>query len=581
MTPQEQIDFLVGPQVPIGTAWFDRTFVTKARLHGEAFPATSPTATDPALDDFINRNYYDLGLALYIAHRRTGDVGFQTLARKVADAWWQSPHIKEGTVRTFDTFTYTPRNSSLGGLILRALDGRAELWDWINAYTRAQFDAWLKIRINNLQLHNGVRDGAFMLQYAAWLAKVLPESFPLQAGGTATNGAALRAQYVADIEAITVNYFYRLQFMDGSWRWDDYDASGGPYIGIMQPFMVGLLLCALCDAHQVVTSPVAKTTIESMILTGCRHLYSGGPYSRQVVPHFNVNLRGLHYLYHGGTATDPSKYEKGDFPFDTTVNWHVPSARQAISTILPAFGYAYKISGDDFFKAAGDEMFDAAYNGTDGVRAMMDDTAKNFNQHARRVASYLVWAGQPGSQPAPLPTPDPLPTQPLPTQPTKTPSPDGTKGALIVDSELATWTIGLQKQTLRNNTQVDSGQGTEYKYVDKVVYVWGDIDKIDKIDVAPRNWYRWSGSSWSSVGPDEPGVTPTPTPVPQPTPTPVPTPVPKPIPASPRALRWPTSLNDLMVLIQAQARESYRPSGRPVPRPANQPKGTYVEFVKF
>ena len=71
------------------------------------------------------------------------------------------------------------------------------MWDWINAYTRSQFDTWLRSRINDPQLYLGVRDGAFMLQYATWLAKVLPDTFPLQAGGTATNGAALRAQYLA------------------------------------------------------------------------------------------------------------------------------------------------------------------------------------------------------------------------------------------------------------------------------------------------------------------------------------------------------------------------------------------------
>ena len=36
------------------------------------------------------------------------------------------------------------RHAGIGGLILRALDGRPEMWDWINAYTRYHFDLWLK-----------------------------------------------------------------------------------------------------------------------------------------------------------------------------------------------------------------------------------------------------------------------------------------------------------------------------------------------------------------------------------------------------------------------------------------------------
>jgi hypothetical protein len=248
-------DFILGPQTTTSNTWFDTTEIDRGKYHGRNFPATPPTGAE--LDNYIMANYYDLGMGLAIAYRRTGDPEFLSLSRKVADSWWMSPHIKEGTVRTFDTFTHTPRNASLGGLILRAIDGRPEMWDWINAYTRYQFDAWLKWRLNDPQLYLGVRDGAFMLQYAAWLAKVLPDTFPLQAGGTATNGAALRAQYVADIEAISVNYFGRLQYADGSWRWDDpyyTDADGGQLRGVTQPFMVGLVLDALIDVYDITTN---------------------------------------------------------------------------------------------------------------------------------------------------------------------------------------------------------------------------------------------------------------------------------------------------------------------------------------
>lgn len=558
MTPQEQIDFIRGPQALIGSSWFDQTFVNKARMHGRDFPAVPPPkpvqpvepqrkdfsddashqaayskwATDPiikawvdASDAYINANYYDQGLAQAIAHKRTGDPEFLAHANKIADSWWLSPHIKEGTVRTFDTFTYTPRNVSLGGLILRAMSGRRDMWDWINAYTRSQFNAWLKSRINNTQLHLGVRDGAFMLHYATWLSQVLPDSFPLQAGGTATNGAALRAQDLADVEAVSINYFARLQYPDGSWRWDDPyspNEDGGTPKGIMQPFMVGLLLCALCDVHQIV-SESAKTIIAGMIFSACRHLYSGGPYSKDLVPHFKVGLRGFHYVVHGGTTVNPTKWEKGDFPFDTTVNWHVSSARQAISTVLPAFGYAYKISGDSFFKAAGDEMFDSAYGGGDGFRAMLDDTAKNLNQHARRAASYLVWSGGVAT-PAPLPQPEPIPA---PTQPAPVlaPSLDGAKAVppdeFIVDDSGGKWTFGANKAILRNGVQQVGGQGTVLKWTSRVVYTFG----LD------NQWWRWTGRGWDAVGTTEPGGTVTPpTPVPEPLPPPPPTPVPVPVP---------------------------------------------------
>lgn len=117
--------------------------------------------------------------------------------------------------------------------------------------------------------------------------------------------------------------------------------------------------------------------------------------------------------------------------------------------------------------------------------------------------------------PVPQPTPSPEPTPTQPTEPVKTPSADGTKGSMIVDSELATWTISAQPEfkTLRNGTQVGGGQGSIYKYVTKTVYVLG----LDS------NWYQWVGSSWSGVGPNEPGAV---QPAPEPTPTtPTPTPI--------------------------------------------------------
>ena len=217
-------DFIIGPQAPISNSWFDTIEIQRARVHGDACPTVPPT--DPAaLDQFVMLEYYDLPLAEYVAYTRTGDPTFLAYAQKCADAWWRHPYwIKEGLQRDFDNGkTPPPRHGGLGGLILRAMDGRPEMWDWINQYTRFHLNLWLKMRINDSTLYYGVREGAFALHHATWLAKLLPDSFPLQAGGTQTNGATLRAQYLADVEAIATNYYGRLQYPDGSWRWDDWD----------------------------------------------------------------------------------------------------------------------------------------------------------------------------------------------------------------------------------------------------------------------------------------------------------------------------------------------------------------------
>ena len=382
-------------------------------------------------DVYVLANYYDLGLGLYTLYYRTGNPTYLAYARKVADSWWKSAHIKEGTVRTFDTYSYTPRNSSLGGLILRALDGRPEMWDWINAYTRYQFNNWLKTRTNDPQLYIGVRDGGFMLLYATWLAKTLPDSFPLQAGGIETNGAVLRAQYLVDVETVSTNYFGRLQYPDGSWRWDDNyftDDDGGQLRGVTQPFMVGLVLHALVDVHRLTTDPTIKSNVQLQITKACQYLFNAGPYRKDEAVNGlpGKRWRSFWYFYHGGTTVNPTKYENGGGSYVAAEqNWIVKSERQGISTIFSAYGYAYVITGDPAFKAMGDELFESAFgNLTDAIHNQADDSAKNYNQNYRSGSRYLAWRLGGETTPSPTPTPAPSPT-PAPT-PTPTPTPTAT-----------------------------------------------------------------------------------------------------------------------------------------------------------
>lgn len=413
MTPQ---DFILGPQIPLANNWFDTNQIVKAKVHGEACPTTPPT--DPnALNSFILLHYYDLALTEYIAHKRSGDPIFLAYARKCADSWWKHPSwIKEGAQRDFENGQGpAPRHAGLGGLMLRALDGRPEFWDWIVAYTKYHFNLWLKSRVNNPELYYGVREGAFMLHYGTWLAKALPDSFP--------NAAQIRAEFLADVETVSINYFGRLQQTDGSWRWNDYDytdADGGTLQGITQPFMVGLLLNALIDVHQLTIDQTVKESIKNQITKSCRHLYTLGPYRKDdPVPGLTgVRWRSFWYFYHGGTTVNPTKYQNGGGSYTdiSEGSWVVSNERQAISTIFSAYGYAYQLTGDSFFKTAGDELFDAAFGGGDGYRNFAEADAKGYNQNYRRGASYKPWLTN-VSTPTPTPTPEPIPI-PIPPAPT-------------------------------------------------------------------------------------------------------------------------------------------------------------------
>jgi len=364
----------------------------------------------------MNAQYYDLGLSLYALYYRTGDPAHLALARKVTDSWWQFSPIGAGTTPIENSMA--PRNASIGGLMLRALDGRPEMWDWIQKYTRYQFDLWIKRNQSANALAYGVRDGSYMLLYATWLGKVLPDSFPLVGGGTG-NGAVLRAQFLADAESAALNYYVRLQYPDGSWRWDDPDthaSDGGTYVGIMQPFMVGLLLHSLIDVYRATSNTATKDAIKASILKAVDHLYNGGPFMKRNagIPNSPIRWRAFNYFYHGGTTVNPTKYQYGDFAgINASTFYEVEGARQATATVFHAYGWAYSVTGDQRYADWADDIYDSIFgfqeDPVSNYVAGVDP--KGYNMHFRAGGRYLAWRyGSNPPPPPPTPTPTPPPT---------------------------------------------------------------------------------------------------------------------------------------------------------------------------
>jgi hypothetical protein len=437
MTPAELI---LGPHVKAGTdpraAWFDKTMLERGKAHGEAFPAVPPTGD--AFNQYELDHYYDLGLAMDIIHARTGDPAFKTLFETVTDSWWKSLRIDEGRVRNFmDGGGPAPRHSGLGSLMLRAAS-RPEMWDWIKEYIRAQLQRWILLRLNNAGLWYGPREGAFTLQGAAWLSVAMPDSYPI-AGGTATDGAAVRAEMRESV-AKAVEYYRVRQSPDGSWRsTEDYRLEdGGTLLQTMQPFMVGLLMQSLADTHRAHPDEAVRASALAQISKAAHHLYDGGPYRKgEVAGMPGVRWRAFFYVYHGGTTVNPTRFENGvglPWSAETGSDWGwstVKQERQGISLILPTYGYLYAVTKDPWFKTAGDDLWDAAYGETDGQRSLMDARAKEFNQHMRGAPKYLAWTS---GETTPAPPPPPVVVTPTPTPEPPPPAPPKAAKVVIYDS---------------------------------------------------------------------------------------------------------------------------------------------------
>jgi len=353
-------------------------------------------------DHYSRATYYDTALVQYINHYRTGDAAFLNYARKIADALWGSQYIDFGTV-TQGPNHLPPRSQAFAGLMLRALDGKPEYWDYLYREVRVTFDHWLKRNRSNATLYYDIREDGYAQLYAVMLARVLPDRYPLHTNGTlkpatgvAIDGARKRAALLADAEDIAVNFFGRLQKSDGSWRWDA-DAGSAPtdkHRNTEQPFMIGLYLESAILLHQLSTNPTVKANLRDQIVRACRHLYRDTYRATEVVKDMpQYRWRGVWYFWGGGNLANPRAYERG---FGDRVTNGDPNAirgaRHLNSTIHHAFGYAFVVTGDPAFLKMGDEMFGASFGDeTDTLRNLATVGGKEYDMTFRSSGRYLAW----------------------------------------------------------------------------------------------------------------------------------------------------------------------------------------------
>ena len=358
-----------------------------------------PAQTGWNYDNYHNSGYYDLALVEYINYYRTGDSRYLELARKVADSWWSSDYIRHGTV-TGGGNNLPPRSMAYAGLMLRAMDGRPEMWDYLQRQVRAAFDSWVRLRRDHPSYYGDPREGGYSQLYAVMLARVLPESYPLYANGTeqpstgvATDGATKRAAYLLQAEDAAVNYFGRLQRADGSWRWD---VGGMNLVGIEQPFLVGLYLESAVLLHQLSQNASVRASLANQLTQACRHLYRDGYRGQEMAADMpQYRWRGMWYFWGGGTTSDPTLYARQP-DGERLTNGDAGMIRQVRhlnSTVHHAYGYAYAVTGDEELRRMGDEIFGASYgDGIDQVRGLADSPkAKDYAMNYRASGRYLVW----------------------------------------------------------------------------------------------------------------------------------------------------------------------------------------------
>lgn len=373
--PSAEVEAIIGPQLVAGSQanpwpWFDINSITHSLKLWNS----------PGHIDALERShgyYYDRALVDYTNYYRTGDRAFLGQARAAADHWYDwsvADRAKFGG--------YSPREMALSGLILRALDGRPEMWDYILAHGAAQYQMWLGARLAYPELYFGVRDGGYMLLFAAQIAQTHPDP-------------AVRAQWRQKAVDAAVKYYVRLQAPDGGWYWKDNTSETKPGGVWEQPFMVGLLLEGMIEVHQMTADPA----VGAAILKSVDHLWSGYRKDALVPEAAGRGAAWRHVPYFMFTDGTYSGEEHLAGATAVREGWDtntIREGRQRNSLVVHAFGYAYQLTKDAKYRVQGDEIFSATYGngqgpGADAFYGLADFRGKEYNQAYRSAGRYLAW----------------------------------------------------------------------------------------------------------------------------------------------------------------------------------------------
>ena len=353
-------------------------------------------ATNDEMDFYLNLNYYDLALSLYNRHFITRDSRFLDLARRVADSWYSLDLLHTGD----NSATLSPRGSSMGGLIVRALDGRPDYWPTIEWYVRDMYHIWVGLRVAYSDLY-GQRDSAYMQLYAALLARVHPSQ-------------AVRDEFRTKAVNSAVNYYARLQKQPGhpfagafAFTMGGAGTTTDPtYYDFTQPMMDGLVLEGLIATHKLIADDPAQTANAQTIANSIVRVVDWLRREHRPAPWRTV-------WYEFFTSTSPADV----FPdctkgcgSSTNPTWdQIVETRELVVLCLHGFGYAYYLTGDEKYRTWGDDFFSAAFGtdrdtgargpGGDGYTSLAYGRAKEYNQNYRSAHRYLAYRDAAPSSP--------------------------------------------------------------------------------------------------------------------------------------------------------------------------------------
>jgi hypothetical protein len=159
-----EVDTLLGPMIRYGAnpwPWFDDRHKAAAdaqianldTYYGAYWDPGSPVYGSAAsqaawMYNSAPANYYDNVAGFYAMYYRSGIDDYLNAARKLADRFWESPLVKRGA--SCDAWAgmascYPARSLSVLGLVMRALDGRPDMWPGLRIIFASYRDYYLNL----------------------------------------------------------------------------------------------------------------------------------------------------------------------------------------------------------------------------------------------------------------------------------------------------------------------------------------------------------------------------------------------------------------------------------------------------
>ncbi|MFO0503804.1 MAG: PKD domain-containing protein [Acidobacteriota bacterium] len=300
-----------------------------------------------------NWNYYDAVAAFYRLYYRTGQSIYRTYARTLADRWWTFP-LDAGRACPPDTGNYcpAPRVKAILGMMLRASDGRPEMWPGIKSMIDLDFQIWIQngLGVNDDTVYD-IREAGYVFYFLTLMAKIHPD-------------ATIRQQSLAKANDAFQRYWKIRQRTDGSWRMDI--GAGNPSLGYIGkgtlPWQIAFILKGLISLHQQTGNAEVFDSIKR-----AADFVSGFAY--------NTSCRGLWYtvLYQicQGVTCAPCTFANGQSgTCEGNVCTGAPRSDMTDRTFSNAsheiFGYVYSVTGEQSYKTVGDDLFSANFGGNGG-----------------------------------------------------------------------------------------------------------------------------------------------------------------------------------------------------------------------